>query len=195
MEENPATGQIIIHLYNPYTQGVTTWISPVFDIDTISVTQYNKIVLDQIKKLVTRIYQEKYQHTENYHKRRPTLHFGAMVNYIVSNTEGEENSELSFFISTDNFSCKPINLQELSPESLCLEEILKIYDEWASKTRDAIVTRYNRGELPVGTTFEIQSEDLLYYTTYPVIPPSGTESQYLKNDQYCDSDEYVGFIN
>lgn len=49
LKNQPATGQIIILLYNHYTQGVTTRISPVFDIGTISVTQYNKIVLDQIK--------------------------------------------------------------------------------------------------------------------------------------------------
>lgn len=186
--EETLTGQIIAHLYNPYTQEVTTWISPVFDIKANSVDQYHEILLDQIKILVTKIYQERYSHIEKY--RTPRF-FGDLINFICSNGQGKENSKLSFFISTDNFSCEVINLQDLFPKPLCLDEILDIYDKWAAQTRDTLISRYNKGQIPVGTTFEIQSEDFVYHTKYP-IPPS-EEAQYLNPDSTY-GDKYIGFI-
>lgn len=78
----------------------------------------------------------------------------------------------------------PVKIEELIPEGLDEEDILDEFDTWVRATRERIIERYRKGELPTGRDIVFAPNGLDYQTEYSNRKPSEDEKKYLNRTHH-----------
>lgn len=192
--------QVILH-YSDGQDNLETFITPVFAHESLTTREYNEKVRHHIHQLLLDICSKKGYNTDGPNQKRgidwphQKKNIPELIKEITLNApDGEEgDATFSWFITKGQFSCEPLQLEDLVDDYICDEQVLATFDEWAIEMRSRIEKALENDTMPIGTTIEFPDE-LEYFTEFPM-GISEKAARYLKHSKYSHSStEYSGTI-
>lgn len=159
--------QLIIH-YNDGQGNVEIFTSePTINFNGFSYSESRANLRNAIKEVLSFILTDKWPNDEI--EGIPTIqkYISKIKELEVRDSGGNNKPEINLYLSEETINTRIFDLVDVDEEPMELQEILDKFDEWALQTRARIEQLYKDGNLPVGTTFELQDE-LDYFSEFPM---------------------------